>query len=305
MNNSFGEYSQNKIKYYSHPVEFFEEQVKNNLSYYEILPEIVKPFFDIENVQNIKQIDIILKILLDNFQKYFGYEPKEYVLTHNDHSCNHEGHSFHLIFCDCVISQYHLKNFVLNLLTDSDNESNKDYSLLKNTIDPVVYTTNRLFRTVDSYGITKTNQKDFNSIHKIYKSKTIKDPKILSIISFIDGIDKRLKPIVEIPVKNKIKKVKGYSINTITKKITEELSEEFDKKINGIVLKEKMKENELNDNDLNDKILVLLEFPLKEVSKNKLNELKEYYSLNKTFKGFRLNIKQIDYLLKLIEKELN
>ena len=178
---------------------------------------------------------------------------------------------------------------------------------MKKYINSVVYSTNRLFRIIGSYGITKTKQKDMNSIHKISESQTQRDPKILSIISYIEGIDKTLIPIsnpsFDNIVKNiKSKRIKEYSINMIMKKkITEELSSELNK----IVLKWQIKENLLNEDKLNDKILVLLEFPLKEVSKDKLNELKEYYSTNKTFKGFRLSIKQINYLLSLIEKDLN
>ena len=94
---------------------------------------------------------------------------------------------------------------------------------MKKYINPVVYSTNRLFRTIGSYGITKTKQKDMNSIHKISESQTQRDPKILSIISYIEGIDKTLIPIsnpsFDNIVKNiKSKRIKEYSINMIMKK---------------------------------------------------------------------------------------
>ena len=159
LEKSFKEFDRDKIQKFLFPSEFFRRQSKINLSYYEVLPEELKPFFDIENVPEKSLIDSIISKLLDQFQKFFNFHSEEFVLTYNEHSSNHSGHSFHLILCDCKVQMKHLKDFISFA---SENES-----LIRNYVDDNVYSKNRLFRTVGSYGITKNDEKDLNSVHRI------------------------------------------------------------------------------------------------------------------------------------------
>ena len=60
----------------------------------------------------------------------------------------------------------------------------------------------------------------------------------------------------------------------------------------------------IEDEELYNKSVVLLELDVKDSSKTKLKELTEYYQSNKSFKEFRMNLKQIKYLLELIERQV-
>ena len=369
LEKSFKEFDRDKIQEFLFPSEFFRRQSKINLSYYEVLPEELKPFFDIENVPEKSLIDSIISKLLDQFQKFFNFHSEEFVLTYNEHSSNHSGHSFHLILCDCKVQMKHLKDFISFA---SENES-----LIRNYVDDNVYSKNRLFRTVGSYGITKNDEKDLNSVHrietfnltsahvldrltginvfnpnssfsfssdasfsgsdnerssednsdsetnqssgddeKISGSESVSDDdersseknserenekdliaKFASIISFTDGIENEVVPVV--PVNHRKKRVKIitklFSVNTIEDRL---------KNIEDILTVPKSKEIHPKDSDLFDRIVALLEFNVNDSAKEKLNELKTFYLEKNSFDGFRLGQNQINHLLKIIEESV-
>jgi len=362
LEKSFKEFDHDKIQTFRFPSEFFRRQSKINLSYYEVLPEELKPFFDIENVPEKSLIDSIISKLLDQFQKFFNFHSEEFVLTYNEHSSNHSGHSFHLILCDCKVRMKNLKDFISFA---SENES-----LIRNYVDENVYSKNRLFRTVGSYGITKNDEKDLNSVHRIENFNLTSedvlkrltcdvfnpDPssdasssgsnnerssddsddsseretssnderssddsgsenersseknserenekdeiaKFASIISFTDGIENEVVPVV--PVNHRKKRVKIitklFSVNTIEDRL---------KNIEDILTVPKSKEIHPKDSDLFDRIVALLEFNVNDSAKEKLNELKKFYLEKNSFDGFRLGQNQINHLLKIIEESV-
>lgn len=157
LENAFAEFKIENIIKISTPDEFFKIQAKENKSYYEILPNIIKPFFDIENVSDEKEVFILIEAIKETFLKCFDFKITDYVLTKNEHSSNHNGLSYHLIIQKCKIEMNVLRRFVKNEL--------KDFII----VDSTIYTKNRLFRTINSYGIAKNTIKDLNSVHYLYK----------------------------------------------------------------------------------------------------------------------------------------
>ena len=306
---SYSEFKLNNIIKLDDPSKFFEIQSKHNKSYYEILPNIIKPFFDIENVDNESKINDLIQIIKNRFKEYFDFDVSYYILTKNEHSSHHSGLSYHLIIQDCKIEMNLLKRFVKNELN------------MFNIVDSSIYTKNRLFRTIDSYGITKNNTKDLNSIHKLYKifkdnneidfSIEFNKYKYDSLISNIFNINHEIKLNKKYEDKWLLKEntnkkpliIRTWSQNSINLSNIDI--------INGnliVPLSNKLiNKNQLNEDIekiLYDKIIVLLEFNLNEISKNKLLDMKSYYETNKSFKEYKLELNQIRYMISLIEKSI-
>ena len=282
---------------------------------YEILPEYIKPYFDIENVENIN-IDDIIREINTNFSKYFHVDKIKYVLTENKHSSNHKGLSYHYIITNYCVNMEELRLFVKYAL----NEFN-DY------IDNLVYTKNRLFRCVNSYGLTKGGKKDMESVHRIIKCSKSQKPISDSVISFVLDLKKIELDAKELfnnsNYKNEIIKEQYYktnyailcnsfkesipkarkcgtmnfSKNTI-KKVLEQVN------LQNYIYPKKEEEEDEKEEDIYDKIIILYELEQVPIKKNKLMNLKDYYEEHKTFNGVGLSIKAIKYLIKLIEKSL-
>lgn len=306
LEKSFSEFNLENVIKVNNPSEFFEIQSKCNKSYYEILPNIVKPFFDIENVEN---EDIVIKLIehiKESVKKCFSYDISQYILTKNEHSSNHSGLSYHLIIQDCKIEMSILRRFVKNEL--------KDF----NIVDDMIYTKNRLFRTIDSYGLTKTNEKDMNSVHHLYKCvcncSDEESLKNASLISFIEHIEN------ELIINRNIEKI--WNLNEVTKKQTRRhqivlktwsqntLNLSNLEIVDGNVLvplsvriSDKLNTEKIIERLLYDKIIVLLDFNICDISKNKLLEMKSYYADKKTFKDYKFTLNQIRYMINLIESE--
>lgn len=306
LEKSFGEFKFENVIRFNNPEQFFELQSKCNKSYYEILPSIIKPFFDIENVENETDVFTLIDAIKDEFKKCFNYNLKDYILTKNEHSSNHNGLSYHLIILNCKIDMNLLRRFVKNELNN--------YKI----VDPLIYTKNRLFRTINSYGLTKDNNKDMASIHILYKH-VIDDISIEftniskneSLISNISNIENELKlnlnvekewNLIEVCKTSKRKhpiRITTYSQNSINLSNIEivdgniiiPLSKKTDKK----------QTVESYEKELYDKIIVLLEFETSITAKNKLLDMKKYYEHHNSFKNYKLELNQIRYMIELIE----
>ena len=293
LNKSFSEFRKYNVLKFKSPEEFFEYQEKNDKSYYEILSDYVKPFFDVENVTNPTRIHELFEYIKDRFKTCFNFDVTDYVITKNEHSSNHIGLSYHIIIQKCCIKLDLLDSFV-----------KQEFKTFRDCVDFSIYHNNRLFRTINSYGITKDNTKDMNSVHKLYEYTGNENvAKINSIISYTKDCFNNIlfstnyekNHVNKIYPKNKLI---NWSENTIRNRLLN-----YDIENDDIISPLKKYEDIIDEKDLYGKIIVLLEFPLKDVSKKLLLEIKEYYDINKSFEKFRFELKQIKYLIKLIEKQ--
>ena len=130
--------------------------LQKDVSLYEILDLYTptKLYFDIENI-NCNEKDFIYNIIRD--LKIFvksttitdknpnGIELTDYVLTFNNESSSHDGLSYHLIFNHYFSRPIGIKSLVLNFI--------EKYPIYADYIDVVVYSKNRLFKSVNQLGI--------------------------------------------------------------------------------------------------------------------------------------------------------
>lgn len=272
-------------------------------SHYEILSGYTKPYFDIENVDKNDIVQDLVKDIIKKFNEYFECEVSGYVLTRNEHSANHQGLSYHLVLNGVKVYNGYLKTFVIKEFPDNEY------------IDNSVYNNNRLFRTIESYGIGKTlPEKHFDSVHKIFdgviygepqktvaNEECLKDFERMTIISDITcckevTISKEFRNNLGCVPKRKVRG--NHSMNMVGTVI-----EKLDV-IQSQIIDMKAPKEVIEDEELYNKSMVLLELDVKDSSKTKLKELTEYYQSNKSFKDFRMNTKQIKYLLELIERQV-
>jgi len=130
--------------------------LQKDISFYEILDLYTptKLYFDIENI-NSNEKDFIYNIIRD-LKKFVknttisdknpnGIELTDYVLTINNESPSHDGLSYHLIFNHYFLRPIGIKSLVLNFI--------EKYPIYADYIDVVVYSKNRLFKSVNQLGI--------------------------------------------------------------------------------------------------------------------------------------------------------
>lgn len=129
--------------------EFLVELTDDNpeKSYYEILNENTKLYFDIEGISFNEPdlIDQIIKDLIEFIHNESDIEINKYVLTINKASKTHKGLSYHLIFPE----YYVLKNQYLKQILNKFIKLHYEYV---NFMDASVYSRNRLFKCVNQYG---------------------------------------------------------------------------------------------------------------------------------------------------------
>ena len=129
--------------------ELVVELTKENTeqSYYELLNENVKLYFDIEKIP-INEPDLInqiIKDLIDFFKKESNIDINKYCLTINKGTKTHNGLSYHLIFPEYYISS----NYYLKCIVNKFIKLHYEYV---NFVDGQVYARNRLFKCVNQYG---------------------------------------------------------------------------------------------------------------------------------------------------------
>ena len=307
LEGAFADFRVNLIKRFDNVDEVLNYIHSVKKSHYEILSGYTKPYFDIENVDKDDIIHGLVEEIIQKFNKVFECKVSGYVLTRNEHSTNHKGLSYHLILSGVKLYNGYLKTFVNREFPDNQY------------IDNSVYNSNRLFRTIESYAIGKvTPEKNYESVHRIFDGviygeppKTItdkdceKDFERMTIISDITGCKEVtigkdfIEPLKCGPKKTRKTNVSMNMVGTLIEKLDLIQSQIIDMKSPNETDKD---ENE--DEALYNKAIVLLELDVKDSSKTKLKELVEYYQSHKSFKDFRMNHKQIKYLLELIERQV-
>lgn len=120
--------------------------ISTNVSYYEILHDNCKLYFDIENISSTDSnlINDIISDLIKFINNALSIDIAEYTLTINKNSAHHSGLSYHLIFHEYYSTQENIKSILLKFL---EAEGYQDY------FDLTVYSNNRLFKSVNQINI--------------------------------------------------------------------------------------------------------------------------------------------------------
>jgi hypothetical protein len=123
--------------------------LQKDVSLYELLDiySNTKIYFDIENIDSNepKFIYNIIRDLKKFVEDTANIKLTDYVLTINKESATHDGLSYHLIFNHYYTTPMNIKGLLLQFI--------EKYSIYKDYIDTVVYSKNRIFKSVYQLGI--------------------------------------------------------------------------------------------------------------------------------------------------------
>lgn len=294
-------YLENKRKNYrfSQIEKFVDLISKKNTSssIFEVLREHdIKIYFDIEKIP-VDQPKLIYDIIGDLrtwFVKKTNKELGNYILTNNSNSCSHKGLSYHLIFYELYTNMINIKNLLNNFL--------EDYQQYVPYIDGSVYSSNRLFRSINQIGVNKKTNKLSNSsedMHNIINTKINNENIKKTVIQYIDD-SKLLKHYFKCVKRPKSKQISDFGNykQKPTIIIHNHINNNEEKKNKTLL----PKENDTINDDIYAKAFALkLKNTLNEYGKKYINELLEYYDKNKTFDGYAQTKYQILSILNLLE----
>lgn len=279
-------------------VEYIRNQNFDS-SYFEVLSAYgaLKPYFDIEKIP-VDQPNLIYDLIGDLrtwFSKETGEELGDYILTHNKHSVNHEGLSYHLIFYERETIQSNILNLLNNFL-----EAHPEYVKF---MDGSVYSNNRLFKSVNQIGVDKKNKRlsQYEEDMHVIINKDQNDESIAQSIIQNTQECEPIKYNFKTVKRTKSKHISNYT-NSKLKQPTIIIHNHINKDDDKFVpIKETNKVN--MDDEIYGKAfaLNLKRDKLNDYVKEYINELLEYYDKNKTFDGYKQSKEQILIILKLIE----
>ena len=274
--------------------------LQKDVSLYEILDirANTKLYFDIENIDYdepnfiyniIRDLKLFIKksSISENYPS--GIELTDYVLTINEESPNHEGLSYHLIFNHYYTTPINIRGLLFQFI--------KKYSIYEDYIDTVVYSRNRLFKSVYQIGIDGYPKNRHTIIEGTIEDSIIQNIYNCQEIKYKYEIPEDMKDYIsrnhswsdEDELKPKYRKIDLDDIKEIIKETIKEMKNSSNISENNIATAN----NEDSENEIDYGVLT---------KKRKIEEIKvdEVYGMAVGLKMKELNEKQKKYLDKLI-----
>lgn len=172
------------------------EKPNKETSLYEYLDNncVARFFMDIENSLNDGQKcnEYIVNDIIRNFCKFmwvFNIQFTRVAITKNDHSENHNGVSYHVIFDGAYVKEFTDMKFWMRTFIAL-------YPSYSRFIDPIVYKIDRMFKLPNQYGVNKEGihvRENSDNIHKPHALYLIEYEQKSNTVSFTPDKDKPLK----------------------------------------------------------------------------------------------------------------
>ena len=291
-------YTENKPRNHRYTtIDNYVNMIKNKnekTSIYEIFApnKNVKIYFDIEKIpfDEPKLIDDIIGDLRLFFSKTTNLELGEYIKTINEHSANHKGLSYHLIFYE-----YHTS--VINILCFL-NEFLTEYPQYVKYMDGSVYSDDRLFKSINQIGVhgkyIDTNPENYHRIANVEQNDlTIKQ----SIIQYIDESKELMYKFKEVK-RPKYKKMSGGAKKESRIVINNYIDK--DKVSTGIF--KQQPQIKIDDEIYSLMFALSMNDKLNKIQKKYIKELMKHYDKHKSFDGYKQTKIQILSILKIIKE---
>ena len=291
-------YTENKAKNHKYAtVDDYVNKIKNKnikTSIYEILApnKNVKIYFDIEKIPFIepKLIDDIIGDLRLFFSKTTNLELGEYIQTINEHSANHIGLSYHLIFYEYHTSVKNILCFLNEFLTE--------YPQYVKYMDGSVYSDDRLFKSINQIGVRgkriDTDPENYHRIANVEQNDlTIKQ----SIIQYIGESEELMHKFKEVE-RPKYRKISGGAKKEPRIVVNNYIDKD---KISAGIFKQQH-QLKIDDEIYSLMFALSMNDKLNKVQKKYIQELMKHYDKYNSFDGYRQTKIQILSILKIIKE---